>query len=724
MAVAAAAILLVIQLIAGPLAISGRVVDPTGMPIAGARVGIVNAGADTTTAPDGTFLIVANAAPATLVVSAPGFAGRTIDITATTQQPADIVLQPRGITETLTVSAPSDRARVSSPAAVTVLDATTLESAPALTLDEQLRSVPGFSLFRRSSSRVANPTTQGVTLRGLAASGASRATVSADGVPLTDPFGGWVYWDRVPAAAIERVEVARGGASDVYGSDAMGGAIRIETASSGARLVAEAGQDRTARLSGFAGYAAGRYNLRGGAEQFTTDGFVTVEPESRGPIDVPADSRHTALFAAAAVPVTASGRIEVRGGYFSEDRGNGTPFQMNATTARDLSLSATGGAFSGLWTARGVLTSQDYDQTFSAVLPGRTAERPTSSQRVESSSRSLWLEWLKPMKDATLFVAASGRQVTAELSDLTLPNPASLPPSVINAIQRTGAISSQLAWSLSQRATLAAGLRGEIWSTQLEGGEGKWKLGFFAPRVSFAYRAAPAVTIRVSVQDAYRLPTINELYRPFRVGNISTLPNPGLLPEESYGADASLLVTPGAAVIRATGYFASVNDAIVNVTINDQPGLIVRQRDNAGHIRATGFELESELRFGKVLSATASAALVSSTFTGGGELDGLRVPQVPRAQFSAGLRARWAHAAAALDWRYAGSQFDDDRNQFLLRAAAITDARASWIPRTGMEAFVALENAFDTDQDVGRTPLRTVGLPRTARLGLRLELRK
>ena len=86
---------------------------------------------------------------------------------------------------------------------------------------------PGFTLFRRSSSRTANPTTQGVTMRGLSASGASRTLVLAGGVPLNDPFGGWVYWGRVPQAAIERIEVVRGGLSDLYGADAVGGVIHI-----------------------------------------------------------------------------------------------------------------------------------------------------------------------------------------------------------------------------------------------------------------------------------------------------------------------------------------------------------------------------------------------------------------------------------------------------------------------------------------------------------------
>ena len=102
-----------------------------------------------------------------------------------------------------------------------------LGATAAFRTDDILRQVPGFSLFRRTTSRTANPTAQGVSLRGLGASGASRALVLSDGFPLNDPFGGWVYWDRVPRVSIRSIEVASGGASHLYGSDALGGVINI-----------------------------------------------------------------------------------------------------------------------------------------------------------------------------------------------------------------------------------------------------------------------------------------------------------------------------------------------------------------------------------------------------------------------------------------------------------------------------------------------------------------
>src|SRR5687767_5717098 len=151
------------------------------------------------------------------------------------------------MSETITVTATRTETRVAdTPASVFVLSEEVLAATAAPTIDDALRQVAGFTLFRRSGSRVANPTAQGVTLRGVGASGASRALVLDDGVPLNDPFGGWVYWGRVPMSSLDRAEVLRGGASDLYGSSAMGGVIQfIRRRSDGLRADLSAGSHQT-----------------------------------------------------------------------------------------------------------------------------------------------------------------------------------------------------------------------------------------------------------------------------------------------------------------------------------------------------------------------------------------------------------------------------------------------------------------------------------------------
>ena len=715
------AVTLAIQAI-GASFLTGIVVDATGAPVAGARVRTHPASNETVTRRDGTFEL--NAPPGasglvTVIISAPGHADLVAIVDKSAAAPQRFQLQPRGIAESVTVSGERER-RVTTPGSATVLDAEAIAAFPAFTVDDRLRSIPGFSLFRRSSSRVANPTTQGVTLRGLSGSGASRTAVFADGVPANDPFGGWVYWNRVPIAAIDRIEVARGGSSDLHGSDAMGGAIRIETASRGVSLLAEAGSHDTGRLSLFGGGRWNRWDGRAAIERSATDGYVLVAPESRGSIDVAANSRHTSVYAAGGSELGSALAFDVRGGYFTEDRNNGTPFQTNATVIRQVSGSARGAAMRGLWTARAARSSQDYDQTFSAVQTGRSAEQPTSMQHVDAAATDASFEWLNARRRGALLVGATTRFVDANLVDLSLFTGL---PTIADARQRTvaGFVQTTIPYA---RGTIAAGLRGEVWRSRRADGSDDRDAAFLIPRAAVVFRVTDYLSLRGAYQDGHRSPTVNELYRDFRVGSVLTRANAGLEAEHARGWEASALVTRPWFGARAAFFWTTLDDAIVNVTLSTGP-TIVRQRQNAGRIRARGLEVESDIRVGHGLAFTAAAGFIDSSFTRGTDLVGLRVPQVPELQASFGMRGQWTRATAAIEWRVIGAQFDDDRNTpaFELERSSMVDAKAAWRLRRGLDLFAALENAFDAEQDVGRTPLRTIGLPRTFRAGIRWDMR-
>src|SRR6202034_2808774 len=205
---------------------------------------------------------------ALLWLSVPPGAGMAAATAPAPPSPPD----PASVTDTLTVTATRTERRLGDTAAsVVVLDQRAIAASASPAIDDILRQVPGFSLFRRTSSPYANPTTQGVSLRGLASSGASRSVVLEDGVRLNDPFGSWVYWGRVPLAAIERMEVLRGAASDLYGSGARSGVIQLVTrraAASQALADASYGSERTGDASVFAAARHGDWRAAGGGEAF------------------------------------------------------------------------------------------------------------------------------------------------------------------------------------------------------------------------------------------------------------------------------------------------------------------------------------------------------------------------------------------------------------------------------------------------------------------------
>jgi outer membrane receptor protein involved in Fe transport len=150
--------------------------------------------------------------------------------------------------------------------------------------------------------------------------------------------------------------------------------------------------------------------------------------------------------------------------------------------------------------------------------------------------------------------------------------------------------------------------------------------------------------------------------------------------------------------------------------VSSTPTAIVRERTN-GEARTIGSELELEWRAATGVALTTAWAINDATFTSG-ELEGRRVPQVPRASGSIGVRAGIGAFTAAGSVRVIGAQFDDDRNDLALARASLVDVRGGWRLSRKLELFGAIENAFDEEIDTGRTPIRTVGAPRIGRAGV------
>ncbi|HET7535330.1 MAG TPA: TonB-dependent receptor plug domain-containing protein, partial [Candidatus Didemnitutus sp.] len=215
------------------------------------------------------------------------------------------------------------------PFSTLVVPDATLRTAPTTTLDGALRSVPGFSLFRRSDSLTANPTAQGVSLRGLGPSGASRSLILLDGVPLNDPFGGWVAWTKVPREGLAGAELVRGGGATAWGNAALGGVVQLFTVDASThpnRLTASYGDFATRSAELLVSAPAGSGTLQLSGRAFATDGFVLVAPEDRGPVDIDAWSRHAWLSGRWTQPIGANTELIVTGRTYEEKRGNGTAY--------------------------------------------------------------------------------------------------------------------------------------------------------------------------------------------------------------------------------------------------------------------------------------------------------------------------------------------------------------------------------------------------------------
>jgi outer membrane receptor protein involved in Fe transport len=212
---------------------------------------------------------------------------------------------------------------------------------------------------------------------------------------------------------------------------------------------------------------------------------------------------------------------------------------------------------------------------------------------------------------------------------------------------------------------------------------------------------------------------MNELYRSFRVGSTNTLANDALTPETSWGPEVGYTTRRERWTGRAIVYYTELNGAIYNKTLTSTPTAITRQRAN-GDARTLGSELELEWRAFRDVAFTTSWALNNAKATFG-ELDGKRVPQVPRAAGSVGVRGTYGRFTGTATVRFIGAQFDDDVNAFKLDSGTLADARVAWRLTRWIAAFAAIENAFDQEIDTGKTPIRTIGAPRMARAGISLR---
>ncbi len=566
------------------------------------------------------------------------------------------------------------------PSSVVVLSRQTIAASPAPTVDDTLRQVPGFTLFRRSGSRTANPTSQGVSLRGLGGSGASRALVLDDGVPLNDPFGGWVFWGRVPRAALERIEVLRGGASDVYGSGAMSGVVQFIRRKDDFAFEAGGGSQRTASASLFAPLTGDDWSGSIAGDFLTTGGYVIVEPARRGAVDRQASSRHLAIDG-----TLRRGGLFLRASHYSESRNNGTPLQVNDTTIRQIAAGFGGRSL----TVRIDGSDNDYHQTFSAIAADRASERLTVDQRVPSRSAGGSLQWTRAIGRAqALIVGAEGREVEGVSEE---------PPSRAGGHQRTGAMYVEYIADVGTRVNLTTAMRGDRWRS-----DSAW-----SPRVSVLVRGTERLSFTAAAYRAFRAPTLNELHRSFRAGNVVTLANQSLGAERLSGIEVGARSGP----LRLTAFSMTTTDTIANVTLSSTPALITRQRQNFGSSRSRGMEIDYSQMLRRDWSLSAGYLFTDATLS-----SGKRTPQVPRQQATLQLSYR---SLLGMQGRWSAMQFDDDVNRFALRSYLVADLFAAVPIASRVEATFAVENILDHRIEAGATPVTTLGQPRAIRAGIR-----
>lgn len=626
------------------------------------------------------------------------------------------------------------------PAAVTAIDRQDLDATPSKVIDEALRAVPGVGLFRRSSSVVADPSAQGLNLRGVGPSGVSRGLVLVDGVPATDAFGGWVYWRALPALSIERIEIVPGSGSALYGNSALGGIVHFITRPLARRELdfdATVGSEKTTLI---AAHLSDRWRSWGAAidgEFFRSDGYEVVGPASRGSIDHAANSDHATVNARVEGRVASRTTMFVSGGYFRERQDGGTTY---SATNVQVGRYATG--ISSTLPRIGRIDAtiyghiNEFDQQRPQVDSMRANATLALTQAVPSTDLGDSLVWTsRPLQAWARHVVSVGedlRWVMATPREQLMPvamKPSTVVQRSVSARQVLAGVFAEDTLVLSSRFVAALALRADYWSNRdahsieshADGSNvsadppsrGGWEL---TPRLGVVGRLTRWLTVRGATYRAFRAPTFNELYRPFQVGTILTAPNASLNPETLWGGELGVEATTAHMTVRATSFANALLDPISNVTL---PMPLAdgsqRQRQNLGAAAIVGVEMSARCSVTRRWRLQAAYMFVDATVSSAPaqpELVGKQLAQDPRHRFSAALsfsERRWF--SAILEVRYTGRQFDDDRNQVSLPGFAVVSARVSRQIVPHVDATLAIENLLNQQYLVGRSGVDTVGEP-------------
>jgi len=732
--------------------VRGVVEDPSGAVIAGARVefssGNYHIAAQTNSS--GQFQLSIPVTSGKFSTRAAGFLpiqlpwnhGLQLKLVLHPQFESDYASQHVLVTATRINTALED-----SPADSVTISNDDLASTAPLALDDVLRDVPGFTLFRRSSSRTANPGTQGVSMRGVGASGASRALVLVDDIPLNDPFGGWVYWDRVVRESISDVEVVRGGAdASLYGSTAMGGVIQFRTREPEETAVsAESswGSENTPELSLFAATRLGPWQGSAATDLFRTNGYIPVPDSLRGTVDSPANSSHELTTLELGRHFGDFSRVFARSSYFSEDRHNGTVIQLNNTHLGDFVTGVNYETKSvGAVSARLFGLFESYYQTFSAVASNRDSETLTDQQYVPSQALGGSVQWSRAVgRIQTIVAGFEMREVHGLSNDIV-----SVGENSSGGRERTTRLFGEDLLQLTPRLIANLSLGYDHWSDfnarliQIRSNVPTLTAypdrtsDALNPRASLLYRIGHGTSLTASGYRAFRAPTLNELYRNFRQGNTLTYGNPALVAERLTGVEAGVRqsLLSDRLSLRTTFFWNDITHAVVNVTLSQTPALITAEKENVDRTLSTGVNLDGEFRLSSTLQFAGGyqfAHAVVSSYTPNPavislnpSLAGNWIPEVPHQQFT--LQARYLNPrimTATVQGTFVGQQFDNDLNTLLLKKFFAVDLYLGRSLGRGLEIFAAAENLFNQRYYTNLNPVPSLGPPILARIGLHYQ---
>jgi outer membrane receptor protein involved in Fe transport len=618
-------------------------------------------------------------------------------------------------------------------------------------LDDALATAPGFSLFRRTSSFGANPTTQGVSLRGIAGSGASRALVTLDGVPQNDPFGGWVIWTGLPTEAISGATLVRGAGAGPYGAGALTGVVALQQPAhidGGFAGEVEGGSLGYARAAGIGEVDFGASRLFLDASGETSDGWIPVI-QGRGAADRPLTLHDWS--AAERLETDVNGLLlSERIGGFDERRGAGSLFAGSEAQGVQGSLTLVeppGDAQLG-WRLQGWVSGSNLVNSTASVSANRNTATLANDQYATPALGAGFNAAVRQAgPDSSWELGLDVRDFDGESREhlYSLGKPTG--DRVSGGGQAVAGVYAEGSRTIGGWL-LTGGARIDGWedyaSKLIQTGASPLdqhpvdRSGVVPTgRIGLRRDLASKVYLRAAAYAGFRPATLNELHRSFRVGNDITLANTSLSPERLYGLEGGV-GGQGPLTWDADLFYNRLANAVTNVTVGKGPGTFplagfvpaggtLFERENAGVVNAWGVEGDASYPVSAAFELRAGFAFTHARVDGGDQapqLTGKRPAETPDAVATADLVWR-ANDRLNLSGglRYESDRFDDDQNTRRIDGGTGVDARAELRLSGGLVAFVAADNLTDANLQTGRSAagVVTYDAPRVVRVGLVLR---
>ena len=608
-------------------------------------------------------------------------------------------------------------------------------------VEDALRQIGGLQLFRPASTRSANPTSEGITSRGFAGNAASRMEVTLDGAPLADPFFGFISWGSLIGQPLQRGELIRGGGQG--GPGALTGTLKLSSAVS-SQLSLRGGSRNSYEGNGMLAVPVegGAFGISGGYSQ--GDGYLLVK--NPGSVDIATKYRQWSLAGTMQGKV-GSFDVTARIAGFDDQRLRGVEDADITSSGGDFGVSAVSAA---TWHPRLVAYAKLRD--FSTVTRPIDATRTTANTTLDQMKTPSYgwgfeasveppLGERSALQLGVAYRAADGRTEEAATYVAGVPTKGR----VAGGDQQVASAFFDGSQRVGDNVLLTASARVDRWR-QGDGRIHEFMLGSGVTtideisearsgtegsgRIGAMWQPASAVFLRAAGYRSWRLPTLNELYRPFRVGANATAANPLLKPERLVGGEASLSYQPLDSVnLSVTGYRNRMDDLIAKVTLGQGPGNfpmvgfvgaggLYTQRQNVGEIESKGVEAEMKLPVGP-FDLRGSLAYAHARVRGG-PTDGMRPSQAP--ELSGSVSLGWSHAGFEVlgTLRHFGARYEDDRNTRRLPAATTIDASIAVPVFESTQLVFSAENLTDSESPVGFSGSQFErGQPRTFWAGVR-----